>query len=95
MLEKNVQVLCFEFLRNLEIATPGNVVSSELNPGGAWNITFDCGADVGRGDVRERVHFILLHLNDAHDIIPLDGDIVESTVFDDHLAILVAVNADQ
>ncbi len=95
MLEENVQVLCFEFLRNLEIATPGNVVSSELNPGSAGNIAFDCGADVGRGVIHEGLHFILLHLDDAHDVVPLNGDVIGSTVFNDNFAILVAVNADQ
>ncbi len=95
MFEKNVQILCLEFLWNLEIATPGNVVSGKLNPGSAWDIAFYGGADVGCGVIHEGVHFVLLHFNDAHDVIPLDGDVIGRAVFNDDLAILVAVNADQ
>jgi hypothetical protein len=65
-----------------------------LNPGSAWNIAFDGGADVGCSVVHEGVHFVLLHLNDAHDVIPLDGDVIGSAVCNDDLAILVAVTAD-
>ncbi len=95
MFEKEVQILCLEFVRNLEIATPGNVVSGQLNPGSAWNVAFDNGADIGRGIVREGIHFVLLHLNDAHDVVLLDGDIIGSAVFNNDLAILVVVNGDQ
>ncbi len=65
MFEKEVQILRLEFVRNLEIAMPGNVVSGKLNPGSAWNIAFDNGADFGRGVICEGIHFVLLHLNDA------------------------------
>ncbi len=74
MFEKEVQILRLEFVRDLEIATPGNVVSGKLNPGSAWNIAFDDGADFGCGVVCEGIHFVLLHLNDAHEVIPLNGE---------------------
>jgi hypothetical protein len=95
MFKKNVQILCLEFLWNLEIAMPGNVVSGKLNPGSSWDIAFYGGAHVGCSVVREGAHLVLVYFNDAHDVIPLDGDIIGSAVFNDDLAILVAVNYDQ
>jgi hypothetical protein len=95
MFEKEVQILHFEFVRNFEVATPGDVVSSQPDPGSAWDIAFVNGADFGRGIVHEGIHFVLLHFNDAHDVIPLDGDVIGSTVFNNDLAILVVVNGDQ
>jgi len=55
----------------------------------------DNGADFGRGIVQQGIHFVLLPLNDAHDVIPLDGDVIGSTVFNNDLAIMVVVNGDQ
>ena len=74
---------------------PGNVVSGELSPGSAGYIALDRGTDVGRGFVREGVHFIFLHLDDAHDVVPLNGDFVWSAVLDDDFAVLVTADADQ
>jgi hypothetical protein len=73
---------------------PGNVVPGELHPGSAGDIALDGGADVGHGLVREGVHFVLLHFDDAHDIIPFDDDFVGSTVFNDNFAVLIFVDAD-
>jgi hypothetical protein len=95
VLEKEVQVLVLEFFWDLEVAPFGNVVSSKFIPGSAGNVAFDGSADISRSLVREWIHLILLDLNDAHDVIPLDGDFVWATVLDDDLAILVAVDADQ
>ncbi len=69
MFEKNVKIFCLEFLWNLEIAMPGNVVSGKLNPGSAWDIAFYGGAHVSCS---------VVHFNDAHDVIPLNGDVIGS-----------------
>ncbi len=95
VLEKDVQVSVLEFFRDFEVASFGNVVSSKFIPGSAWNIAFDGGADIGRGLIHEWIHLVLLDLDDALDVIPLDGDFVWGTLLDDDHAILVAVNADQ
>ncbi len=95
MLEKDVLVSIFEFFRNLEVTSPGNVVPGELHLGSAGNIAFDRGANVGRGFVHEGVHLVLLDLDGGHDVVPLDGDFIGSTVFDDDFAVLITVNADQ
>ncbi len=93
--EEKVQVLSFEFIQNMEIATPGDVFSGQLSPGSAGNIAFDNGADSGGGLVCKRVDFVFLHLNDAHDVIPLDNDVIGSTVFNNDLTVLIAVNGDK
>ncbi len=67
----------------------------ELISGSAGNVALDGGADIGRGLIREWIHFIFLDLDDAHDVIALDSDFVGSTILDDDFAVLVAVNADQ
>ncbi len=74
---------------------PGNVVSGELHTGSAWDVALDHGADVGRGLVREWVQFVFLHLNDAHDVVSLNGDLVWIAVFNDDFAVLVTVDADE
>ncbi len=67
---------------------------------GSWSagvrgVTFENGADSGCSLVRKRVNFVFLHLNDAHDVVPLDGDVVGSAVFNNDLAILIVVNGDE
>jgi hypothetical protein len=91
VLEKDVQVFVLEFFWNLKVALLGNVISSKFILGSAGNIAFDGGADIGRGLICEWIHLVLLDLDDAHDVIPLDGDFVWGTVLDEDLAILVAV----
>ncbi len=95
VLVKDVQVSVLEFLRNLEVASFCNVILSEVSPGSAGNVAFDRGADVGRGLVREGVHLVFLDLNDAHDVIPFDGDPVRSTILDYDSEVLIIVDADQ
>ena len=60
-----------------------------------WDFVLDDGADSGGSFVRERIEFVLLHFNDAHNVVSLNGDVIGSTVLDDDLAILVAVNGDE
>ncbi len=79
----------------MEIATPGNVVSGELHPGSACYVALDHGADVGCGFVCEWLQFVFLHLNDAHDVVSLNGDLVWIAVFNDDFAVLVTVDADE
>ncbi len=67
---------------------PGNFFSGQLDPGSAGNIALDNGADSGCGLVRERIYLVFLHFDNAHNVVPLDGDVIGSTV-------LVAVNGDQ
>jgi hypothetical protein len=93
--EQEVQVLSLEFVRNLEIAMPGNVFSGQLDPGSAGNIPFDNGADSGWGLVHEGVYFVLLHFDTANNVVPLNGDFIGSAVFNNDLAVVVAVNGDE
>ncbi len=76
VLEENVHVSVLEFFRNLEVASFGNVVSSEFGPGSARDVAFDGGADVGCGLIREEVYLVFLDLYEAHDVIPFDGDLI-------------------
>ena len=94
VLEKDVNVPFSEFLWNLQVASLDDFVSGELSPGSVRDIAFDGCADVGRGLVREWIHFIFFDFHDAHDVVPLDGDLVRGTVFDDDLAVLVVVDTD-
>jgi hypothetical protein len=93
--KKDVQVLILEFFRDLEVAPFGDVVSSKFIPWSAWNIVFDRGADIRCSLVCEGVYLILLDFDDAHDVVPFDGDLVWGRVLDDDLAVLVTVDADQ
>ncbi len=93
--EQKVQVLSFEFVQNVEIATLGDVFSGQLSLGSAGDIAFDNGADTGCGLVCKRVDFVFFHSDDAHDVVPLNGDIVGSAVFNNDLAILIVVNGDE
>ena len=95
LFEQQVQVLRFEFVQNVEIATLGNVFSGQLGPGSAGNIAFDNGADSFCSLVCKRVNLVFFHLNDAHDVVPLDGDVVGSAVFNNDLAVLIVVNGDE
>ncbi len=95
VLEKDVQVSVLEFFWNLEVASLGDVVSSEFHPGSAGDIAFNRSADVSHSLIHEGVYLVLLDLNDADEVIPFDGDFVGSAVLDDDLAILVTVDADQ
>jgi hypothetical protein len=95
VLEKDVHISVLEFFRDLEVAPFGDVVLSKFIPGSAGNIAFDRGADISCSLIREGVHLIHLDLDDAHDVVPFDGDFVGGTVLDDDLAVLVTVDADQ
>ncbi len=95
MFEKEVQVLFLEFVRNLEIATLGNVILVHPDLGSAGNVAFDNGADFSRGLVCERAYFVLLHFDDAQEVVPLNGDVIGSAVFNNDLIVLIAVNGDQ
>jgi hypothetical protein len=94
VLKEDVQATVFEFFRNLQIALLENVISGKFSPGSIRDVALDAGADVGRGLVREWVHFIFSKFHETHYVIPLDSDLVRGTVLDDNLAVLVAVNAD-
>ncbi len=74
---------------------PGNVISGKLRPRSAWYVAFDRGTDVSRGFICEGVHFFFLHLDDDHDVVPLNGDFVWCAGLDDDFAVLVAVDDDQ
>ncbi len=87
--------MSFEFIRDLEMATSGDVSPGQLSPGSVGDIALDDGADSGSSLIHERIEFVLLHFNDAHNVVPLNGDVIWSTVLDDDLAVLVAVNGDK
>ncbi len=84
-----------EFVRNLEMAMSGNVFSGELDLGSAGDIAFDDGADSGCGLIGKRINFVFLILDDAHNVVPLNSDVIGSAVFDDDFAVLVVVNGDE
>ncbi len=94
VLEKDVNVPLSEFLWNLQVAMSGNSVCGESSPGSVQDIALDSGTDVSPGLVSEWIHFVFFYFHNAHDVIPLDGDLVWSTVLDDDFAVLVIVNAD-
>jgi len=82
---------CPVFLPSGGGAFHGDVVLSKFIPGNA----FDSGADISCSLVHEGVHIALLDLDDAHDVVPFDGDFVCGKVVNDDLAVLVTVDADQ
>jgi hypothetical protein len=94
VLKRDVKVPFSEFFWNLQVASLDNFVSGEFRRGSFWDIAFDGGSDVGCGLIREWIHFVFFDLHDAHDVVPLDGDLVRSTVLDENFAVLVFVNAD-
>ncbi len=59
------------------------------------NVALDNGADSGGSFVCERIELVFLHLNDSHDVIFLNGDLVRSAVFNDDFAVLVIVDSDK
>jgi hypothetical protein len=92
---EEVQVLGLEFIRDLEMASSGNVFFGQPRSRSIGNVTFDNGADSGCGLVRERIELVFLNFNNSHDVVPFYGDLIGSAVFNDDLAVLVAVNGDK
>ncbi len=87
--------MSLEFLRDLEMAASGDVFSGQLSSRSVRDIALNYGTDSGGGLVCERIEFVLLHFNDAHNVISFNGNVVGSAVLDYDLAILVAVNGDE
>ncbi len=77
------------------MASSGDVLLGQLWSWRIWNVAFDNGTNSGSGFVRERIELVLLHFDDAHDVVSFDGDLVRSAVFNDDLAVLVVVDGDQ
>ncbi len=73
----------------------GDVSSGQLSSRSVGDITFNDGADSGGGLVCERIESVLLHFNDAHNVVSFNGDVIGSAVLDDNLAVLIAVNGDE
>jgi hypothetical protein len=92
---EEVQVLSPEFVWDLEMASSGNIFFGQSGSLSVWNVALDNGADPVSGFVRERVEFIFFHFNDTQDVIPFNGDLIRSTVFNDDLAVLVTVDSDK
>jgi hypothetical protein len=94
VLEQNVDVPFSEFVRNLQVAMSCDFVSGQFVLGSDWYVAFDGRTDFGGGVVHEWVKLIVFNFHNAHDVIPLNGDLVRHTVLGDDFAILVVVNAD-
>ncbi len=74
------------------MATSGDVFPGQFSPWSVGDIALDDGANSGSSLIRERIEFVLLHFNDAHNVVPFNGDVIGSTVLNDDLVVLVAVN---
>ncbi len=92
---EEVQILGLEFIRDLEMAASGNVLFGQPGSRSIGNVVLDNGANSGGGFVCERIELVFLHFNDSHDVVPFDGDLIGSTVLNDDLAVLVAVDGDK
>ncbi len=87
--------MSFEFIRDLEMAASGDVLLGQPGSRSVGNVVLDNGANSSSGFVRERVELVFLHFNDSQDVVPFDGDLIGSAVFNDAFAVLVAVNGDK
>ncbi len=77
------------------MAASGNVFPGQSSSRSVGDIALNDGADSGGSLICERIEFVFLHFNDAHNVVSLNGHVVGSAVLDDDLAILVAVNGDE
>jgi hypothetical protein len=92
--QQDIDVPFSEFFRNLQVAMPCNLVSGQLGPGSVWYVAFDGRTNFSGSVVREWVKFVNLNLHNAHNVVPLNGDLIRSTVLVNDFAVLVLVNAD-
>ena len=95
VLVEEVQISSFEFIRYLEMALSGDVLLGYLWSWRVWNVVLDNGANSGGGFIRERVELVFFHFNDTQDVVPFNGDLIRSAIFDDDLAVLVTVNSEK
>jgi hypothetical protein len=77
------------------MAAPGNVLLGQPGSRSVGNVVLHNCANSGSGFIREGVELVFLHLNDSQDIVPFDGDLIGSAVFNDDFAVLVAVDGDK
>ena len=84
-----------ELIRDLEMASSGNIFFGQSRLWGDWNVALDNGTDSGGRFICERIELVFLHFNDPHDVLSLNGDFVRSAVFNDDLAVLVVVDSDK
>ena len=87
--------MCLEFLRDLEMAASGDVFLGQSWSRSIGDIVLDNGANSGGSFIRERIELVFLHFNDSHDVIPFDGDLIGSAIFNDDFAVLIAVDGDK
>jgi len=100
MLEQDVNVFFSEFVWNLQVAMSCDLVSGQLGLGSVWNVALDGRTDLCHCVIREWVDLIIFNLHDTythntHNVISFDSNFARSAFFDDDLAILVFVDADQ
>ncbi len=91
---QQIEVLMFELVRYLEIASPGNVFHDELTPGMLWNVPLDNRAYFCGGFICKGVHFVLFNLDETHEVVSFNGNFVWSAVFNDDFADLIVVDVD-
>jgi hypothetical protein len=60
---EEVQILVFEFIRDLEMAVPGNVLLGQPGSRSIRDVVLDNGANSGGGFVRKRIELVFLHFN--------------------------------
>ena len=92
---KEIQIFFFELIRHLEVATSGDVLLGQSGSRCVRDFVLDDGTDSGSGLIREGVEPVFFHLDDPHDVVPFNCDLVRGTVFNDDLAVVIVVDGDQ
>ena len=86
---KEIQIFFFELIWYLEVATSGDVLLGQSGLRCVRDFVLDDGADSGSGLIREGVERVFFHLDDPHDVVPFNGDLVRGAVLNNDFAVLI------